>query len=179
MRITVAENLWLELVDDDHAAAIFNLVEANRNYLQTWMPWVAHMTSDALMKEFVNGTKFRNANGTEFSFVIIYENVMVGRIGIYRIDSKNKIAELGYWIAEKFAGKGIITKSCGTLTTYCFNILNLNRVEIKCATKNFQSQKVPQRLNYKFEGILRQAEFHGNGFNDLNLYAMIKEDWSY
>ena len=178
MRIEIEENLFLELLDDVHAPAIFNLIEANRKYLQTWLPWVEHMTTIELMKDFIRGTKHRNLNGTEYSFLILDKSMVVGRIGVHRIDTNNKTGELGYWIAENFTGKGIITKSCAALITYCFDSLNLNRIEIKCATQNFRSQNVPLRLNFKSEGILHQAEFHGYGFYDLNLYAMIKEDWS-
>jgi RimJ/RimL family protein N-acetyltransferase len=50
-------------------------------------------------------------------------------------------------------------------------------VEIKCATGNIQSQKVPVRLHFELEGVLRQAEFHSKGFHDLNLYAMLRSEW--
>lgn len=75
---------------------------------------------------------------------------MVGRIGIYRIDSKNKIAELGYWIAEDFAGKGIITKSCAALTSYCFKNLSFNsKVNAQRKTSKVKKYLSDQIINSK------------------------------
>ena len=53
----------------------------------------------------------------------------------------------------------------------------LNRIELKTAVKNLKSQAIPNKLNFKKEGILRQAEFVNNEFVDLYIYSMLKEDW--
>ncbi len=177
MKIVVEENLWLELLEEQHANALFNLLESNRNFLQDWMPSVNNIKTLQLMNEFIIGSIQRNSFGGEFAFVIKYENILVGRIGIYKIDSTNRVAEVGYWLAENFLGIGLMTKCCKKLTSYCFEDLLLNRIEIKCATENYKSQGVPLRLNFKLEGILQQAEFNGHKFYDLNLYAVLKRDW--
>ena len=53
----------------------------------------------------------------------------------------------------------------------------LNRIEIKCAVGNNKSRAIPQKLQFKQEGILRQAELLNGKFIDLYLYAMLKEEW--
>ena len=55
--------------------------------------------------------------------------------------------------------------------------MNLNRIEIKASLKNFKSQAIPTRLNFRKEGVLRQAEFVNNEFIDLFLYSMLKDKW--
>ncbi len=89
----------------------------------------------------------------------------------------HSLTAIGYWLANTFKGQSVMMQACGKLTDYCFTKLNLNRVEIKCATGNVKSQTIPDRLNFKKEGTLRQAELLNNKFVDLYLYATIKQDW--
>lgn len=179
MKINVEENLSLELLDDHLAIALFELIELNRDFLQPWMPSINNIKSLQLMRDFISGTKVRNAVSNEFAFAIIFENELIGRIGVYKIDLNNKVGELGYWLAKNNNGNGLLTKCCRKLTSYCFEELHLNRIEIKCATDNYKSQGIPLRLNYQLEGILRQAEYNGHGFNDLKLFTMLIKDWDF
>ena len=55
-----------------------------------------------------------------------------------------------------------MTRTCAKLIDYCFTTLNLNGVEIKCATDHLKSQAIPERLNFNREGILRQAQLVNN-----------------
>ncbi|MEO6949604.1 MAG: GNAT family protein, partial [Ginsengibacter sp.] len=58
-----------------------------------------------------------------------------------------------------------------------FQKIGLNRIEIKAAVRNLKSQAIPIKLNFKKEGVLRQAEFVNNEFIDLFLYSILKEEW--
>lgn len=70
-----------------------------------------------------------------------------------------------------------MVKSCKRLITYGFEELGLNRIEIKAAVENLKSQAIPEKLNFKKEGILRQAEFVNEKFLDLTLYSLLKEEY--
>ncbi|MGZ4059871.1 MAG: GNAT family N-acetyltransferase, partial [Bacteroidia bacterium] len=70
-----------------------------------------------------------------------------------------------------------ITRSCKAIINKAFQILHLNRIEIKCGTENYKSQGIPERLNFKKEGIIRQGEILNNKFIDLYLYSMLRSDW--
>ncbi len=87
------------------------------------------------------------------------------------------MASLGYWLGENFAGNGIITKSCKAMINYAFTTLNLNRIEIKCATKNYKSKAIAERLHFKQEGILKQVELVNEKFINLYLFVMLKSEW--
>lgn len=176
MTININQNLKLELIHKNHAQPIFNLVDANRTHLREWLPFVDRMQSVDFAANFVKGTMQRNQNGEEFAFVIITNEKVVGRIGVYKIDGQNKIGEIGYWLAENLQGKGIVTKSCKAIIDFCFSDLQLNRIEIKCGTGNLKSKTIPEKLNFTHEGILRQGELLYDQFIDLNLYSLLKND---
>jgi ribosomal-protein-serine acetyltransferase len=110
--------------------------------------------------------------------VIMYKDKLVGRIGLHHMNLQNKIAAIGYWQDKGVEGQGIITKSCIALINYGFEDLGLHRIEIKAATNNLKSQAIPERLNFKKEGILRQAELVNNEYLDLVLFSMLSHEWT-
>jgi ribosomal-protein-serine acetyltransferase len=179
MIIKVDEKISIELAEEKHTQSIFDMVDSNRNYLRTWLPFVDRMQTAEFTQNFVNGTMQRNKDGNEFAFVVFYEAKMVGRVGVYKIDNQNKIGEIGYWLVEDAQGKGIITKTCKALTDFCFTDLQLNRIEIKCGTENIRSKLIPERLNFTHEGIIRQGELLYDKFIDLNLFSLIKKNKNY
>ncbi|MCC9071561.1 GNAT family N-acetyltransferase [Flavobacterium sp. F-65] len=176
MTINIDQNIKLELINENHAQPIFDLVDANRMHLREWLPFVDRMQTVEFAENFVKGTMQRNQDGNEFAFVIIANGKAVGRIGIYKIDGQNKIGEIGYWLAENLQGKGIITQSCKAIIDFGFSNLQLNRIEIKCGTENLKSKTIPEKLNFTHEGVLRQGELLYDKFIDLHLYSLVKND---
>ena len=158
MIINIDENIKIELINENHSQPIFDIVDKNRIHLRQWLPFVDRMQTVEFAENFVKGTMQRNKDGNEFAFVIIENDKVIGRIGVYKIDGQNKIGEIGYWLAENLQGKGIITKSCKALIDFCFSDLQLNRIEIKCGTENFKSKTIPEKLNFTREGVIREGE---------------------
>jgi ribosomal-protein-serine acetyltransferase len=85
---------------------------------------------------------------------------------------------IGYWLGESFQGKGLMTGACRALLDYLFFELKLHRVEIRCAIGNARSCAVPKRLGFTKEGVLRQAQAFDDQFLDLEVYALLAEDWN-
>ena len=177
MKIQVDETISLEFLQEIHADSLYNVVNANRAYLKEWLPWVNSMQTVANFKQYIINSKKQAADKTDYGYAIIIDKNIVGRIGMHRINQQNKIGEIGYWLANGLQGRGIITKCCKALISYGFTTLNLNRIEIKCALENEKSRAIAEKLQFKQEGILRQAEWLNGKFIDLYLYAMLKEEW--
>lgn len=85
---------------------------------------------------------------------------------------------IGYWLGEKYQGKGIMTKACKALIQYCFEELNLERIEIRVATENIKSQAIPERLGFQKEGCLRNAEVLYDQYIDLYVYGLLKKEFN-
>lgn len=178
MKIEVNENLYLELWADKHSEATFEMIDHNRTFLREWLGFVDNMQS---LDQIYNYSKYaleRNAAGQEAGFVIFEKKKAIGRIGINRIIKENKIGEIGYWIIPAAEGKGIVTECCKAMLNYGFINLNLNRIEIKCAVDNVKSARVPEKLNFTNEGVLRQAERLNDKFVDLYLFSLLKNEWN-
>ena len=177
MQIQVDENISLQPITISHADSMMDLINANRIYLRQWLPWVDNMRTIENAKANIEDCALRAAAKTDFTFVIMFNNKMAGRIGIHHVNQQNKIGEIGYWLADNMQGHGIITKSCVALISYGFQTLGLNRIEIKCATGNVKSKAVADKLKFKFEAVLIEAELVNGKFLDLYQFAMLKKDW--
>ena len=177
MKIVVNENLHLELWAAYHAEPTFEMIDKNRKFLRQWLPFVDNMNKVEQIHTYSKYALERNAAGQEAGFVIFENDKAVGRIGINRIVKENKIGEIGYWIIKSAEGKGIITECSKAMLKYGFTDLGLNRIEIKCAVENIKSARVPEKLNFTKEGILRQAEWLNGKYVDLYLYSLLKSEW--
>lgn len=174
MILLIDDFLELELITKEHAHPIFELANTDRDYLKQWLSWVDNMHSVKFIENFIDGSISRNQNNTEFAFVIKKDKRVIGRIGVYKIDQQNKIGEIGYWIGQQFQGQGIVQKATKRVMDFCWKELQLNRLEIKCASQNVKSQYIPSKLGFEQEGILKEAELLYGVFHDLVIFAMIK-----
>lgn len=174
----IDEDLELRLLETRHAEQLFLLTDGSRDYLREWLPWVDYTTEVEDSKNFIEtGLKqFGDQNG--FQAGIWYQNKLAGVIGLHTINWNDKSTVIGYWLGEAFQGKGIMTKACKAIVQYCFEELELKRVEIRVATENYKSQAIPERLGFQKEGCLRSAAALYDKYIDLYVYGLLKEEFS-
>ena len=77
---------------------------------------------------------------------------MVGVIGYNQIDRALAKVSIGYWLAERWQGNGIITRACQALIHHAFEEMGMEKVEISAATDNEPSRAVCERLGMQQEG---------------------------
>jgi len=177
MTIIIEDNLRLELTSLKHANGLFEAINSSRPHLSEFLPWVDSMKSLQDFTDYIKNCELLYEQRKEVSFAMIWNEVPVGRIGLHHLNLQNKIGAIGYWLTKNAEGKGIIIKSCKKLITYGFKEIGLHRIELKAATTNVRSQAIPIKLNFKKEGILREAELVNNKFLDLYLYSLLNSEW--
>ena len=74
-------------------------------------------------------------------------------------------------------GGGLATRTVKGLCDYCFDDLKLGRVEIRCALENVRSRRVPERLGFTQEGVLRRMDRLESGWSDWVVYGLLKDEW--
>jgi ribosomal-protein-serine acetyltransferase len=109
------------------------------------------------------------ADGREMAFVVVNGGVMVGRVEVYKIDQQNKSAEIRYWLGKAYERQGVIGQSANRLLHCCFEQIQLQSIEICCGEFNTRSQRIPEKLNFRKEGLLKNAEFIGPHFHNIYL----------
>lgn len=72
-------------------------------------------------QEFIKAMLAADENET-FSFAIVYDQKVIGSIGVFRQSNiHRRTAELGYYIAEEYWGKGIMTDAVKQVCDYVFS----------------------------------------------------------
>ncbi len=176
-RYPVDEAIELRLLELRHAPLVFALVQENRDYLAEWLPWAHEEPALEKTEAFIRHQLERFIAGQALPTGIWYQGTLVGLISFNQIATNDKWAEIGYWLAEPYQGRGIVTRACQALVRYAFQELGLNRVQIRVAVDNARSRAIPERLGFTQEGILRQAARVGDRFMDMVMYSILAEEW--
>jgi ribosomal-protein-serine acetyltransferase len=173
----IDEDAELRLIEPRHAGQLDALIEQNRAHIKEWSAWLKDDRTIENARAFITRNLMQFAENKGFNVAIWYRGEMAGQIGYNYLDWVNRRAEIGYWLGAQFQGKGLMTKSCRALVRHAFEELKLNRVEMQCAVENRRSRRIPERLGFRQEGTLLQAEWMHDHFNDLVVYALLAGEW--
>lgn len=173
----ISEDLYLRKIALTDAEVFFQLTDDNRLHLQQWLPWLHTTTCVEHTKQFISFCVESMEKNESLHTVIIFRGEIVGISGYNSINWSNRTASIGYWLAENAQGHGIMTKVVQALTDYAIFHVNLNKVEIRAATRNTKSRSIPKRLGFKEEGTLRQAEWLYDHFVDHVVYGVLATEW--
>ena len=160
------------------ARALFALVDANRDRLRRWLPWPDANLTVQDSRAYILRVRAQARLGTALPFGLWWKGSLVGVAGYVWIDPTNRCGAIGYWLAREAEGHGLMTAAVSALVRYGFYTLKLNRVEIRAGIRNRRSRAIPERLGFRHEGTLRQAERLAGRYVDHAVYGMLAEEWS-
>jgi len=101
----------------------------------------------------------------------------LGHVGFYGIDRRVRSAELGIMLGAKERwNQGLGTEVCRRVVDYGFDALDLNRVEVRVLEDNARAKHVYERLGFRQEGVLRQAQFKRGRRLDVIVMSLLREE---
>ena len=83
---------------------------------------------------------------------------------------------IGYWIGERYAGKGFMVDALDLLARHAFETMQLHRIEAACIPGNKRSIRVLEKAGFTREGLLRSYLKINGGWQDHYFYALISSD---
>jgi len=112
------------------------------------------------------------------NLAILLEEELIGSVGIVlKEDIHRKNAEIGYWIAEPFWGKGYATQAVRLMVEYTFQHYDVTRIYASTFDHNIASQRVLEKNGFRKEARLRKALFKNGRYADEMILALLKEDY--
>jgi len=134
----------------------------------------ARPKSIADQRKWLRKNAKRQKDNTNWNYTIIYGGKVVGGIGIKINYHRKYIGEIGYFIDEKYWGKGMASRAVKLTEAIGFKKLKLKRIEILMQPANIASEKVAIKNGYKKEGRMRKAVMAGGGeMKDCYMYAKV------
>ena len=175
--LMVDENLELRQTMPEEAEEMFAVVDANREYLREWLPWLDNTNSPDDETVFINGLLEEYKKGEGVNYAIRLDGRFIGGMSLNWIDRGNRGCGVGYWLSEEFTGQGIVTRCCGRLMDHCFDDLGIHRFVLEAATENCASRAIAERLGMRLEGITKDREWLYDHYVDSTLYAITAPEW--
>ena len=125
-------------------------------------------------RDFIDQTmkEARKKNPSKLSFVIDIDGKVVGAVGFGPIEGHK--AQIGYWLAERYWGKGIMTEAVKLVTKFGFNELGFRRIYARAFPFNKASIRVLEKAGYKKEGYLRKDHMKDGKLMDAHIYARVR-----
>ncbi|MEV7502446.1 GNAT family N-acetyltransferase [Streptomyces sp. NPDC093018] len=100
----------------------------------------------------------------------------IGLIGLNDIDLAGGAAELVYWLLPEARGAGLAHAATRRLARWSLDDLGLHRLRLCHSTANPASCRVAEKAGFTFEGTMRDALLHADGWHDQHLHARVAGD---
>lgn len=110
-----------------------------------------------------------------FAFAIEVDGTAIGSIAAFRQQNIHfRCAELGYYIAEKYWGKGITTEAVKKVCDFIFANTDIIRIFAEPFAENVASCKVLEKAGFQYEGTLRSNAVKCGRVRDMKMYSLIR-----
>ena len=167
--IDVKTGIRLREVTLNDAPMIYRAIADHRDYLKTWLPFIANLSEQDEM-DFLSQVLSFPEEERNFTFVIECRGEFCGLVGFVN------------WLLPEYQRQGIMTRSVRTLCRWAVEARLMHRIQIRCAVKNYSSNAIPRRLGFRLEGTERDGELMFSGeYVDTNVYSILDSEiisWS-
>lgn len=127
-------------------------------------------------KDFISAMLAADENDT-FAFAITVDGTVIGSIGVFRqTNIHRRTAEMGYYIAEEYWGKGIMTEAVKQICQYVFEQSDIIRIYAEPFAHNIASCRVLEKASFQYEGTLRSNAVKNGKVLDMQLYSLLKTE---
>jgi len=108
---------------------------------------------------------------------VVADGHAVGSVGIFcGSDVYEKSGELGYWLAEEYWGKGIMTEAVRQLCREAFARFDIVRIYAEPFACNTGSRRVLEKSGFLLEGIMKNGVCKRGKIYDYCMYALLREE---
>jgi ribosomal-protein-alanine N-acetyltransferase len=174
------DQLYLRAPEINDYEAWATLRAISREHLQPWEPTWAEdsLTREGFRRRLAWFERLRRQDHGEAYFIYLRRNDgLLGGITLSNIRrGASQCGELGYWIGKPHIGQGYMTEALRVMTTHCFEMLKLHRLEAACLPENTPSRRLLVQAGFRSEGVLREYLKIDGVWRDHQLYARLAGD---
>ena len=146
-----------------------------------YMQWDAQtdveQAKQYIEKMFVG--KYENNTFYRWAIALKTDNAVIGSVGFEIHSERDSVADVSYGLCKRFWNQGIMSEALTAVIDYAFREVGVNRIEAFHAAANPASGRVMQKTGMKLEGHARQKYRSHKGFEDCDLYAILRDDYNF
>jgi RimJ/RimL family protein N-acetyltransferase len=177
----VAERVVLRCWEPRDALLLKEAVDSSLDELRPWMPWA--LSEPQSVEEKVQLLRLFRGQfdlGRDFVYGLFSrdESEAVGGSGLHTRVGTDAF-EIGYWIRSSRAGQGLATEVSAALTKVGFELCGADRIEIHVEPANERSVRIPLKLGYVEEALLRRRLYAAPGGEprDAMVFSLFSADY--
>jgi ribosomal-protein-alanine N-acetyltransferase len=174
------ERLLLRQLTTGDAQALLDVLLANRAFLQPTNPRLdaGYYTLAGVLGD-IERRVTQQAHDTGYGFGIFSrsEGALIGRINLAQVfRGAFQSCVLGYWLAERHNGQGLMSETVPAVVEHAFHTLGLHRIQAGTLLNNLASQRVLVKAGFHRIGVSpRYLQIDGR-WQDHVLFAITAED---
>ena len=127
-------------------------------------------------KDFISDMLAADENEI-FAFAVTADGKVIGSIGVFRQQNiHSRTAELGYYIAEGYWGRGLMTEAVTQVCRHVFENSDIIRIYAEPFAYNAASCRVLEKAGFKYEGTLRDNAVKNGKVIDMKMYSLLKAE---
>ena len=141
--------------------------------------WDAHRSigeSRAYLRYMLR--KYRACEPASWGIEFRETGKIIGTVGFMWIQSDNAAAEVGYSLSRAYWNRGIMSEALEAVIRYGFESLHLNRIEAIHELDNPASGAVMRKCGMVREGTLREKLLNKGRYVDVDMYAILRRNYS-
>ncbi|MDP9445026.1 MAG: GNAT family N-acetyltransferase [Actinomycetota bacterium] len=151
----------------------------NREWLREWdatmppggEPWASGFGG------MVREMRAQARQGRMLPFVVTYDGRLVGQVTVNNIVwGSARFGQLGYWVDQRYAGRGIIPTAVALAVDHAFQAMGLHRMEVAIRPENTASLRVVEKLGFQCIGTASRYLHINGAWRDHVLFALTAED---
>ena len=152
----------------------------SRAFLSPWEPsWATdELTRGAFRRRLKRYAK-ETRHDTAYAFFVFRneDNALLGGCTLSNVRrGVTQCCALGYWVGERFARQGYMTKAVRALVPFIFRTLGLHRIEAACLPANGPSQNLLDKAGFRQEGLAKRYLQINGDWQDHVLFALLAEE---
>ncbi|MEZ5095487.1 MAG: GNAT family protein [Nocardioides sp.] len=129
-------------------------------------------------RAMVRGLRRRAREGSTYPFALLVDGRFAGQVSVNNIvRSSGQYASVGYWIDERYAGRGLMPRAVAMVIDHCLTTAGLHRLEIAIRPENTNSLRVVEKLGLREVGFFPRFLHIDGAWRDHRIYAITVEEW--
>ncbi|WP_053351502.1 GNAT family N-acetyltransferase [Leucobacter musarum] len=170
-----APGIDLRLLQRDDAEELARAYVRNRDHLAPWEPARSdEFFTEAWQQEDIGQRIAAGEAGTAFSFGLFSAGEVVGRFNLAGVvHGPFESAGLGYWVDQRWEGRGLATATVRALLDWARAELGLHRVEASTLVHNLGSQRVLAKAGFEQIGYAPKYLNIAGSWQDHHLYQVL------
>jgi len=173
----IAEDVVLRPLELWSMDRMFDFVSRNRDFFVDWIPFVSKIDTKESLEDLMRTNLDRQTRKKGLFYTLWDKDEMIGYILARDIDEDAKWAEIGCMIDEKYAGRGLVKKSCILLIDHLFEKMGMEKIVICCNEGNEASKALAKTLGFTAEGNIRNHMVVNGKRSNMLYYGLLKEEY--